>query len=72
MTGYAEIYQRSLQRPEEFWAEAAEAIDWERRWDRVLDDSNPPFYRWFPGRGSTPVGTRSTAMSRRGMASGSR
>ena len=25
--------------PEEFWAEAAEAIDWERRWDRVLDNT---------------------------------
>src|SRR5580700_6347852 len=49
MAGYAETYRRSLDRPEEFWAEAAEAIDWERRWDRVLDDSNPPFYRWFTG-----------------------
>ena len=38
-----------LSEPEEFWAEAAEAIDWERRWDRVLDDSRPPFYRWFSG-----------------------
>jgi len=49
MTGYKETYRRSLERPEEFWAEAAEAIDWERRWDRVLDDSRPPFYRWFAG-----------------------
>ena len=49
MTGYAETYRRSLDEPEEFWAEAAEAIDWERRWDRVLDDSRPPFYRWFAG-----------------------
>ena len=49
MTGYAETYRRSLERPEEFWAEAAEAIDWERRWDRVLDATRPPFFRWFPG-----------------------
>jgi propionyl-CoA synthetase len=49
MTGYAETYRRSIERPEEFWAEAAEAIDWERRWDRVLDASRPPFSRWFPG-----------------------
>jgi propionyl-CoA synthetase len=48
-TGYAETYHRSLERPEEFWAEAAEAIDWERRWDRVLDVSRPPFFRWFSG-----------------------
>src|SRR6266853_459701 len=49
MTDYAETYRRSIEQPEEFWAEAAEAIDWERRWDRVLDDSRPPFFRWFPG-----------------------
>src|SRR5262249_50730856 len=49
MTSYAETYRRALDRPEGFWAEAAEAIDWERRWDRVLDDSRPPFFRWFPG-----------------------
>jgi len=48
-TGYAETYRRSLERPEEFWAEDAEAIDWERRWDQVLDCSRPPFSRWFPG-----------------------
>ncbi len=48
-TGYAETYRRSLERPEEFWAEAAEAIDWEQRWERVLDGSRPPFFRWFPG-----------------------
>src|SRR6516165_3117314 len=49
MPSYVRTYRRSLERPEEFWAEAAEAIDWERRWDRVLDASRPPFYRWFPG-----------------------
>ncbi|MGH7114948.1 MAG: AMP-binding protein, partial [Stellaceae bacterium] len=48
-TAYLETYRRSLERPAEFWAEAAEAIDWERRWDRVLDASRPPFARWFPG-----------------------
>jgi propionyl-CoA synthetase len=49
MAGYAETWRRSLERPDEFWAEMAEAIDWERRWDRVLDRSRPPFYRWFAG-----------------------
>jgi hypothetical protein len=48
-TGYVETYRRSIEQPEQFWAEAAEAIDWERRWDRVLDPSRPPFYRWFSG-----------------------
>ena len=28
---------------------AAEDIHWDRRWDRVLDDSRPPYYRWFAG-----------------------
>ena len=46
---YDDIYARSLADPEAFWAEAAEDIHWERRWDRVLDDSRAPFYRWFPG-----------------------
>ena len=47
--GYDTIYRRSVEAPEEFWAEAAEAINWEQRWDTVLDDSKPPLYRWFSG-----------------------
>ena len=47
------LYERTLRRagtdPEGFWAEAAEQISWVRRWDSVLDDSNPPFHRWFAG-----------------------
>ena len=46
---YADVYQRALNDPESFWAEAAEDIHWDKRWDRVLDDSRPPFYRWFTG-----------------------
>jgi len=46
---YRDVYRRSLDQPDDFWAEAAEGIDWERRWDSVLDDSRPPFYRWFRG-----------------------
>ena len=46
---YAEVHARSLSDPESFWAEAAEAIHWTKRWERVLDDSNPPSYRWFTG-----------------------
>jgi propionyl-CoA synthetase len=44
-----ETYRRSLTDPEVFWAEAAAAIDWHEPWDRVLDDSRAPFYRWFAG-----------------------
>ena len=46
---YDEAYTRSLRDPEAFWAAVAEDIYWERRWDRVLDDSRPPYYRWFAG-----------------------
>ena len=46
---YDEIYAQWLENPEDFWAEAAEAIHWYKRWDRVLDASRAPFYRWFAG-----------------------
>ena len=39
----------SLSDPVAFWARAAEDVHWHRRWDRVLDDSGAPFYRWFRG-----------------------
>ncbi|BCU05594.1 propionyl-CoA synthetase [Allochromatium tepidum] len=47
--GYQTLYDRSMRDPSAFWAEAAGLIDWDRPWDQVLDDSNPPFYRWFKG-----------------------
>ena len=46
---YDLAYGRSLSDPAGFWGEAAEAVSWSRRWDKVLDDGNPPFYRWFRG-----------------------
>jgi len=49
MGRYEEIYRRSIDDPEGFWAEAAEPLHWSKRWDRVLDDSGAPFYRWFSG-----------------------
>jgi propionyl-CoA synthetase len=49
MGRFDEVYQRSMEDPDGFWAEAAEDIAWYKKWDKVLDDSNPPFYKWFPG-----------------------
>ncbi len=46
---YQDIYKQSIEDPETFWGEAAKAISWDKTWDRVLDDSNTPFYRWFKG-----------------------
>ncbi len=44
---YAEQYRRSLDDPDGFWGEAANAIDWVKEPTIVLDDSDAPFYRWF-------------------------
>jgi len=32
-----------------FWAKEAANFVWFNGWDKVLDDSNPPFYKWFTG-----------------------
>ena len=48
-TIYDEVYRRAHDDPEGFWAARAEDIHWEKRWDRVLDDSRPPYSRWFAG-----------------------
>jgi len=42
-------WEKSINNPKEFWAEKAKAIDWFKPYDKVLDDSNPPFYNWFSG-----------------------
>ncbi len=49
MTDYHTLYQNSIKSPESFWTNAAEDIIWTKKWDRVLDSSNAPFYRWFVG-----------------------
>ncbi|MCX8153556.1 MAG: acetate--CoA ligase [Candidatus Bathyarchaeota archaeon] len=41
--------EKALRNPRGFWAEKAKAIDWFKPWDKVLDDTNPPFYKWFVG-----------------------
>ena len=43
------LSDRSLKDPVGFWGEAAEAVHWYKRWEKVFDDSRPPFYRWFAG-----------------------
>ena len=46
---YEVAHARSLSDPNGFWGDIAQKIDWVKPWDKVLDDSNPPFYRWFAG-----------------------
>ena len=49
MSEYEATYSRWQADPEGFWAEAARALDWDAPWTAVLDQSRPPFARWFPG-----------------------
>jgi len=46
---YQRACDEAIASPEAFWGRAAEAIQWHRPWERVLDRSNAPFYRWFSG-----------------------
>ena len=46
---YDEQYAWAARDPQSFWAAAAADLYWDKRWDRVLDDSRPPYYRWFAG-----------------------
>ncbi|MEM7701989.1 MAG: AMP-binding protein [Pseudomonadota bacterium] len=48
-TSYHAVYQRSIEEPDAFWAEQAEKLHWDRRWDKVLDREAEPLPRWFAG-----------------------
>src|SRR5215218_1955587 len=43
------LYDEAARDPQAWWAKQAEALDWSQPWDTVLDDSNPPFWKWFTG-----------------------
>jgi len=49
MGKYADLFAKSIRDPAGFWADAAQAVTWTKKWEKVLDDSNKPFYRWFTG-----------------------
>ena len=40
--------EKALKDPQDYWSEKAKAIDWLKPFSKVLDDSNPPFFKWFP------------------------
>ncbi len=47
---YAQFREEATADPVSFWEDRAkEMVDWFEPWDRVLDDSNAPFYQWFTG-----------------------
>ncbi len=43
------IYDEADEDYEGFWEKQAEALDWEEKWDQVLDWSDPPNAKWFVG-----------------------
>ncbi|MGD9009659.1 MAG: acetyl-coenzyme A synthetase N-terminal domain-containing protein, partial [Desulfobacteraceae bacterium] len=38
---YQTAFDQSINEPDAFWGQAAEELHWIKRWDKVLDDSNP-------------------------------
>ena len=49
MTDYRTIYRNSMENPEEFWAKTAAELVWTKPWEKVIDDSDAPYYEWFAG-----------------------
>jgi len=45
----ADAYDEAASDREAFWAKAADRLTWDTKWDKVLDDSKPPFFKWFTG-----------------------
>src|SRR6201996_3865634 len=43
------IYERAASDPQAWWAAQAQELEWFQKWSRVLDDDDPPFYKWFTG-----------------------
>jgi len=46
---YDNLYKETISNPEKFWGDAAKDVKWFSPYKKVLDNSNPPFYRWFHG-----------------------
>ena len=49
MTTYKEFHQYSIEKPDEFWTEQAQLVDWKEPFTQVCDYSRPPFAKWFVG-----------------------
>ncbi len=47
MAKYKEFHAKSITDPSAFWTEEAALIDWQQPFTQVLDDSRPPFAKWF-------------------------
>ena len=44
---FKEIYEKSIKKPDEFWREVADDIFWFKKPTKILNNDNPPFYKWY-------------------------
>ena len=49
MEDYQKLYDHSINDPDSFWASIAQELHWFKKWDKVVNKSNAPFYKWFEG-----------------------
>jgi acetyl-CoA synthetase len=49
ISDYQKVHKSSVANYKQFWAGVAQELEWYKPWKSILDDSNPPFYKWFPG-----------------------
>ena len=44
---FKQIYDNSIKNPEVFWKNLSEDIFWFKKPTKILNKSNPPFYKWY-------------------------
>jgi len=44
---FKQIYDQSINKPEEFWQNVSEDIFWFKKPTQILNKDKPPFYKWF-------------------------
>ena len=49
MEAYQKLYDHSIEDPDSFWSSIANELHWFRKWDRVVNKENAPFFKWFEG-----------------------
>ena len=46
---YRKLHKDTVTNYRQFWAGVASELEWSKPWTKILDDSDPPFYKWFTG-----------------------
>jgi acetyl-CoA synthetase len=47
MEDYQKMFEQSIKDPEKFWGSVAEELHWYKKWDRVLNTKEAPFFKWY-------------------------